>query len=470
MKRTLLRFVGPVVGSALLFALYMFLLDEPIVVGRFGDIRELIFGKRERWLLFLAIVPVVLLIVRVIDALLFDVLMRRRGRAQAPHLLREIASIVLYFILFGWTSTVIFNVSIAGFLATGSVLAVVLGFALQDSLGNLFAGIALHLEDSFDTGDVIKSGDYLGIVEEIRWRGTRLRTFNNNIVILPNSIIARERIEVFPRENLNARVVTVGVDYHFPPATVIGVLVQAASHVEGVAHELPCIARVGEFGDSAVRYEIKYFTREYARRDSIDADIRKAVWYALRRNGMTIPYPIRTFARYEPPQGFPEPTLDNLEERLRQIDILSPLSDASRSTIAMAARVHHYSRGETILRFSAAGDSMFVVHEGTVSVRVPDAATGGRQEVAQLGSGSVFGEMALLTGEARTADVVAATDVVAIEIAKEALRPVLLDNPGLAAAISAKVAERRDHLGARRAAAADEQKSVLDRIRDYFGL
>lgn len=470
MRRAFLRFAGPLVGSALLFALYMFLLDEPIIVGRFGDIREVIFGKKERWLLFLAIVPMVLLIVRFVDLIVFDGLMRRRGRVQAPQLLREIASIVLYFIFFGWASTAIFNVSIAGFLATGSVLAVVLGFALQDSLGNLFAGIALHLEDSFDTGDVIKSGEYLGIVEEIRWRGTRLRTFNNNVVILPNSIIARERIEVFPRDNLNARVISVGVDYHVPPATVISVLTQAASHVEGVAHEIPCVARVGEFGESAVRYEIKYFTREYARRDTIDADIRKAVWYALRRNGMTIPYPIRSVSRYQPPQGFAEPTLDNLEERLRQIDILSPLSDEARSAIATASRVHHYSRGETILRFSAAGDSMFVVHEGTVSVRVPDVATGTRQEVAQLGAGSVFGEMALLTGEARTADVVAATDVVAVEIAKAALRPILIENPGLAAAISAKVAERRDRLGARRAAAADEQKSILDRIRDYFGL
>jgi hypothetical protein len=104
---------------------------------------------------------------------------------------------------------------------------------------NLFAGIALHLEDSFQPGDVIRTGDYFGTVEAVRWRGTRIRTFNNNLVIVPNSMLARERVEIFPRTNLNARVLQIGIDYNVPPATVLNVLVQAASNIEGVVHDIP---------------------------------------------------------------------------------------------------------------------------------------------------------------------------------------------------------------------------------------
>ncbi|HEX9164017.1 MAG TPA: cyclic nucleotide-binding domain-containing protein, partial [Thermoanaerobaculia bacterium] len=110
-------------------------------------------------------------------------------------------------------------------------------------------------------------------------------------------------------------------------------------------------------------------------------------------------------------------------------------------------------------------------HEGTVSVRLADDTKNGRHEVAQLGPGSVFGEMALLTGESRTADVIAMTDVTAIEIAKEALQPILQDTPEFTKVISSKVTERRIRLNEMQTASPEEEEiTLLTRIRSYFGL
>jgi CRP-like cAMP-binding protein len=352
-------------------------------------------------------------------------------------------------------------------LAGGTVVAAVLALALQETLGNLFAGIALHLEDSFEVGDVIRSGDYIGTVETVSWRATRIRTFNNDVAILPNSVLARDRLEIHPRNNFNGRVLSVGIDWHVPPAVAIDILAKAAAHVEGVSRDMPCFARVASFGESSVTYDVKYFVRDYSQRDRIDADIRKALWYAMRRNNIAVPFPIRAFQPYTPPESKAHHDVSRVEilDLLREVDILSPLSDSAHEAIADAAKVHFYSKGEAILRLGAAGDSMFVVHDGTVSVRVGD------DEVARLGGGSVFGEMALLTGEARTADVVALTDVTTIEIGKDALEPILHDHPELAAAISHKMMERRRDLETLRAdAAAEEESTVLTRIRAYFGL
>ena len=114
---------------------------------------------------------------------------------------------------------------------------------------------------------------------------------------------------------------------------------------------------------------------------------------------------------------------------------------------------------------------MFIVHDGTVSVRIPDDSESGRHEVAQLGPGSVFGEMALLTGEARTADVIALTDVTAIEISKPALQPILQSHPDISKVISARVAERRARLHElKEGTVEDEEMTLLTRIRTYFGL
>jgi small-conductance mechanosensitive channel len=447
------RFVVPLLLGAVLLALYYFLQGEPHV----NDVAL-------KALQFIAYLELVVALVRLVDFFAFDLVASRRKSVRAPQLLREIVSIALFALCFAWALFQVFQYNVTTVLATGTVVAAVLGLALQETLGNLFSGIALHLEASFSPGDVIRTGDYFGIVEAVRWRGTRLRTFNNNLVIVPNSMLARERLEVYPRNNFNARVLQLGIDYHVPPANVIAVLTQAATNVEGVVREMPCIARVAAFGESSVTYEVKYFTADYALRDRIDADIRKAAWYALRRNNIPVAMPIRAVQQYQEPAPRQHPGSGEILERLAGIDLLSPIEPAALQTIAGAARVHVYSKGETIIRHGAEGDSMFAVHAGVVSVRIDDA------EVAQLSAGDFFGEMALLTGERRTADVVALTDVVAIEIAKDALHPVLVDHPELAAAISAKVMERRDDADAHREREPAEEHGVLARIKAYFGL
>lgn len=423
------------------------------------------------YLFFLGVSAVIFLFVRLVDIFVFDVVMSRRRNVIAPQLLRQILALLLYFFLFAWALNTFLNLDVRTALTGGALLAAILGLALQDTLGNLFSGIALHLEGGFEVGDVLHSGDFIGVVESVSWRATRLRGFNNQVIVLPNSVIARERLEVFPRNNLNGRVLQVGVDYHVAPATVIGILNQAVAHVEGVARERSCVIRVASFDASAVIYEVKYFTRDYSLRDRIDADIRKAIWYALHRNAISFATPVLSYAPYTPPKLEHSVPSNEIGERLEEVDVLAPLSTEARGAIAAATKVHVYSKGEAILHIGAAGDSMFVVHSGTVSVRINDPDSTNGLEVAQLGPGSVFGEMALLTGEKRTADVIAVTDVVALEIVKDSLQSILQESPELAGAISEKMAQRRDHLEMVRAENEEEEsESILDRIRAYFGL
>jgi small-conductance mechanosensitive channel/CRP-like cAMP-binding protein len=469
-RRKVVSYFVPLILSAMMFGAFFalgYFRRKPLDLGAFGDIR----APLSNALHFLGWVALIIFVVRVVDAFIFDVVISRRRNVVAPQLLRQIVAIVLYGLLVGIALKAVLKVNVTPALTGGAVVAAVIGLALQETLGNLFGGIALHMEGAFNVGDVLHSGDYVGVVESVSWRATRMRGFNNQTLVLPNSVIARERLEVFPHGNLNARILQLGIDYNVAPATVIDIVSQAAAHVDGVARELPCFARVGAFADSSVVYEIKYHTRDYAKRDRIDADIRKAVWYALHRNKINFATPVRAFQTYTPPETRHEMARDEVLSRLREVDILSPLSEESRQTIAAETRVHFYSRGETILRHAAAGDSMFVVHSGTASVRLPDDSNQGWHEVAQLGSGTVFGEMALLTGETRTADVVALTDVTALEIGKDALQPILSDHPNLVEAITAKVVQRKGHLDAIRSGGPEEEeRTIVSRVRAWFGL
>lgn len=461
MKKRFSRLLFWLVFGSALYALYWFLRANPRLLGTIdGAYKERILNAVR----FLASIPLIIVVVRLVDLFAFDFFVSRRKHVQAPLLMRELVAGLLYVVLLAWVIWTIFEYKITALLATGTVVAAILGLALQETLGNLFSGMALHVDDSFEPGDVIRSGEYFGVVEAVRWRGTRLRTFNNNLVIVPNSMLARERLEIYPRDNLNARVLQIRIDSNVPPATVMQILMQAASNVDGVAHDIPAFARVGDFGESAVVYEIKYHMRDYSQRDRIDADIRRAVWYSLRRNGITIPYPIRTFHKYTPPDLKQQPDAPEILRRLSRVDVLEPLPRGAQEAIAQAARVHTFSRGETIIRQGAEGESMFIVHDGSVAVRIDD------REMARLQPGDFFGEMALLTGEHRAADVIALSDVVAVEIARDAVEPVLHDYPELVSSISAKVAERRRGRAAYSDAPPEEQRTILSRIRAYFGL
>ncbi len=456
------RLFYPLFVSILLFAVYWPFRHEPLMVGDV-NVRDYVLFAADAALIFFS--------VRFIDTIVFDLLFSRRRNVVAPQLLRGIAAFVLYIVLFTATFSSVFNVDVKSFLTGTTIVAAVLALALQDTLGNLFSGIAMHTEDTYEVGDVMHSGDFFGVVERVSWRATRLRGFNNQNLVVPNSLLARERIELFPRDNLNARTIQFGIDYHIAPATVISVLTQAATHVEGVARELPALARVASFADSAVVYEIKYFMRDYSMRDRIDAEIRKAVWYALKRNEIPFAYPVRVHQDYVAPKALHEVTIDQILERLQAVDVLSPLSSRAHESLAAQTKVHFYSKGEAIIHHGTAGESMFVVHSGSVVVRLPDTDATGWQQIAQLGPGSVFGEMALLTGEVRSADVVAADDVVTLEIAKESLQPILHGHPELAKAISHKMVERRQHLETLQAADIEEEElTLISKIKSYFGV
>src|SRR5688500_38876 len=276
------RMVMPLLFATALILLYHFALNNQKWIERAGFEPKRVLPALE----FIAWIPAIFFIVRVIDLIGFDVFHSKRSTVRAPAILRELVSIVVSLLLFAAVFSAVFQKSVATFLTTGTVLAAILGFALQDTLGNLFAGISLHLEDSFEIGDVIKTAEYLGTVEAVRWRATRIRTFNNNIVIVPNSVLARDRVEVYPRSNLNARVLSLSVDAKVAPVEVIGLLTRAAASVEGISRDVPCLARVVGVEESKVTYEIKYFTEDYSQRDRIDAEVRKAAWYAFREAGL----------------------------------------------------------------------------------------------------------------------------------------------------------------------------------------
>lgn len=414
------------------------------------------------------------LFVRVLNNFIFGLVFRLRKGFEAPTLVRNIFSIVAFTALFLLIFSSLFeDVNLGALFTTSAIFGVILGLALQDTLGNFFAGISLQADRPFQVGDVITVGQqHTGIVEEITWRAVKIRTFQNHIIEINNSTAAKEPLEVCPRDNLNARLIFFNTLYTDSPAKTIHVVREAVREADNVSQMITPIVRIRDLGESGVDYELKYWLEDYAKYNDTDALVRQRIWYAFRRAGLNFAYPTRTLhVERSPKIGVQNGEGGIIVDRLSAVDIFAPLSVEETSMLAQAAVSHVFAPGETVIRAGDPGSSMFVVHNGRVSVQINDK--GKLRTVATLNEGDFFGEMALLTGEPRTANVVAMEETEVLEIGHKAMKGVFETNPGLVESLSYIIVERRQALAARADTldtGNEGPAGILSAIKRFFGL
>ena len=414
-------------------------------------------------------------VVRAMSFVLFDIVFLKRKGREAPALLRVLLSTVLYSVFIVVIYKVVLGDKGGGLelIATSTVVSVVIGLALQDTLGNFFAGLAIHIEQPFHILDSIKIDNMIGRVEAVSWRTTTIRTNNNTTVIFPNSRVARDPLEVFRFNNLNRHILLVPAPYDIPPQRVISSIRDAVASIPNVAIEKTPIVRIGSFADSSIIYEILYWTKDYMWVPDIDAQIRQQVWYIYRRSEIDIPFPVR-HVLLEQQERLAKPLPPDYGSVIESVEIFAPLSADEKQTVVRSVVRSVFAPGELILKRGEPGDSMFVIYRGNVEVRLP-SRDGNAQQVAELNPGSFFGEMALLTGEPRNADVVTLSEVETLEIRKGVLQDILDNNEELAGALSRIIAERQMRLDEYSRAMPEQEKqekakNILRRIQRFFSL
>ena len=442
--------------------------------GRMGETAAVLFDQLLRIVKIILWMSLIISIIRFVNYLIFSTALRSNDY-EISSLLRNVFSIILYIVAF----FVIFNsqypgVDLAALFTTSTILGVIIGLALQDTLGNLFSGLAIQADQPFQIGDVVTiENKGSGVVENISWRGVKIRTFQNKLVVISNSVLGKEAIEVAPRDNLNARLVFFNTLYGNSPAKTIQVIREVVRQVENVSPKLRPIVRVRNLGDNGIDFEIKYWLDDYSKFNDTDALIRQRIWYACQREKIEFAYPTRTIHIETKPQEnvFFEPG-NEVFERLSSVSIFAPLSDEETQKLAEASLVRVFAPDESIVRQGQKGNSMFVIHRGTVNVQVKE--DGAAQNLRTLREGDFFGEMGLLTGEPRTATVLAVDETEVLEINNLCLKPILEENPELVASLSKIIEERRvsldsleEHTKEREVA---DKTTVFDSIKKFFGL
>ena len=357
------------------------------------------------------------------------------------------------------------------FLTTSAVGAVVVGFALQDTLGNMFAGLALQVEKPFHVGHWITVGEWEGSVVEVSWRATKLRTRQGNLVVVPNSTIADEAITNYSEPIAPTRItVEVGSTYSTPPNHVKATILEAMADEPVVRAAPPPSVVFSNFGDSSLQYAVHVWIDDYAQKDVAADRVRTAIYYAFSRAGIEIPFPIAIEVQREDVVEPESVRVGRIDTVLGRAALLTALTPAERMELAAASFERLFGSGEPIVRQGQAGMSAFVIGSG----RVCELVGPEERQVAELGPGDYFGEMSLLTGEGRSATVRALVDCRLVEVTADAFRRIALANPSVLDAITTTVAARRAELAVARQGAASatsvdaEALTLLGRVRRFL--
>jgi small-conductance mechanosensitive channel/CRP-like cAMP-binding protein len=448
------------VRSRLTFALWLLLAFLAIQVAVSQSLGDADFLSAIARLLFVLAV-ISLFVVAIANPWRED-----RPSERFPAIVQDVVVIGLFLVI----STMLMKEQL---LTTSAVGAVVVGFALQDTLGNLFSGLAIQIEKPFRVGHWVAVGGHEGQVQEITWRATKLRTKAGQFLIVPNGVISKEPILNYSEPTIPTRLdVEVGANYSVPPNQVKTALREALGNSPLVLTTPPANVVLQDFAASAITYRVQFWVADYAVDNQARDQVRTNIWYAFRRHNIEIPFPIQVqYEREEEPARTPA-AISDAATRLGAIELFATVSPDRRVELARDAHEHLFCAGEAIVRQGEAGSSMFVVLSGRARVVLEPAG----QEVAVIEPGGFFGEMSMLTGDTRTATVRAIDDVRALEISAERFRALAIEQPDLVEHISRVVSSRRVGLDEARAVAAASAATVaaprtlLGRIQKFLRL
>jgi len=387
-------------------------------------------------------------------ARLVEVALLLRGEEdQGPRVPKLIIGLIyaaLMFIalaLFLWEQ----GYSFAGVWVSTGVAAAVVGFAMQKTLGDLFAGISLGIEAPFSIGDWLELTDgTVGQVIDINWRATHLRGWDNATHVIPNGRMASESIKnLHDEHHLYAPWYFVKLPAEVEPRFATALLLDAAMRCESVLKFPNPVVRLADGSGLPYSYMVWVHLKNYPAMFRAREELFRELHRALQEAGIEVAPDVHELRTRRAHVTAAEPPTIALA--LRGLDFSGALTQPELEQLAARGAYRQHDAGHVVLAEGAISDAFYVIAGGLVDscIRLPD---GSRRVVETLGPGKHFGITAMLTTEPSFLEFVAHSDVTLIRIDLDCVRNVVAARPDLAEQLAAVVKERLDAAEAARIA------------------
>jgi small-conductance mechanosensitive channel/CRP-like cAMP-binding protein len=380
---------------------------------------------------------------RLMDLLVWQRFADDKGSFTVPRLLVSLSRGIIWVLAAVLAATHLNGEPPLAIITTSSVLVAVIGLALREMIADVASGVVFSFDRPVSIGDHISlRNSPILKVEDITWRAARLRSLDGSLLVVPNGSLARFELTNYGAGTRDSRfTLDVCLPYHLTQEQVDPVLeaaVRSVALAKGITIKSDIM--VTSFDENGVNWCLRYWIPN-ARIGELGNLMRRAVLRQLRLAGMEPARARQDVLHAETP---PPPTVQQrLVGVLADLPIFATLEPADHAAIVAKGRLETVLAGAApIVTQGEAGDSMYVILSGEVGIDIP-LPNGETRRVAHLVAGAVFGEMSLLTGEARSATVVPVSNARLFRIDRAALQPMFERYPELPMQLGEILAQRQ---------------------------
>lgn len=370
----------------------------------------------------------------------------------------------------------VFSAPVGTLIATSGVFAIILGLALQSTLSDVFSGIALNLSRPYSVGDWIVLDDGIeGRVVETNWRATHLLNGSNDLVVMPNSVLAKARFT-----NLSSPNRSHGVTLHvrvaptMAPTAISEIMHSVLLSSNSIAPVPVPTVQIMSLDAQAIEFELSFRVQDFATAATVKHEVYDLIYRHSKAAGLALAQPRQAAAVFvgssqtaaaHAPRSMAYRLLD-------AVPLFVSLTDDEKEALAATMTRRTYRKDETVVEQDATLNSLMIIRSGVliVSRRENDREV----ELSRLAPGDYFGEDGLFTGSCEEGVIRALTAVVAYEVGQAALAKLMHDRPGIADEVSITLSRRAKRgqtlMGNEGATAALAVPGLVARIRQMFGV
>jgi small-conductance mechanosensitive channel len=353
---------------------------------------------------------------------------------RVPKLFRDLVRALLVAIGATVVYSQVWGQEVSAALTALGLGSIVIGLALQEPLGNIVSGLMLLSERPLNLGDWIQVGDVRGRVIEINWRAVHIETPTRELQVIPNVELYKGTFANLSRPTpLRTEMVEMGFSYDDPPNRVKEVMLDLLRTTPGVLADPPPLVRTLAYADFSINYRLIFSVESQAELADVRDAVMSRLWYVIKRENITIPFP--TAFEYTPGQdpAKPEPTASDL---LRDHPRFKPALESGAPAIVT------FAAGETVQGPERPFDGFALVVSGRARVMAagPD---GHAAQIGELMAGECFGDRLTAGGAAEKLSIVAENDFKVLVFADQAITDLLGRTPSLAAEIGDAIEARR---------------------------
>jgi len=362
------------------------------------------------------------------------------GQPRESKLVQDLLAALVYLAAIFAIIADVLDLPVRALLATSGALAIIIGLALQSSLGDVFSGIVLNIERPYRVGDWIILDDTVqGKVIETNWRATHILTGNQDVAIIPNSVIAKSKlVNCSTPTKIHGASIRIRLEPSLTPAAGCHLLKEVLLGSTHILRAPEPSVTIKDLSAEMIDFELSYSVTDVGAVDQAQNELFDRVYRAATAAGAKFS-PRLAGSRKGAPEDKGESGIP--ERLLAGTSLFSTLTAEERAALASQMQRKDYKPDDVIVRNGTIMQALCIVSEGVLVGWVEE--NGRKVEVTRLAPGDYFGEVGLLTGGPVNGELTALTRAVIYEISKEALSPLLKARPDLAEELSESLASRR---------------------------